>query len=514
MNLLSLLLATTLGPFAADWQQPLVLPRQSAAPQCAQIQQRGMTRTGFAVRPAAVELTAASLQSSEDTVSCHRELPLLDTAKSPDLPSLSIELDLSTLSSQSEAGQGARSISTKLSEPTDTSGHDLLTAQGCSEVRTPLDSVAPAAIPGVALAVVPAGRADAIASRSGAKLLREIALDSIGKTLALMASENAGLLALLAADPEVEHSQPDYRYRTAGVATPDPLASLAYAPKRMGLEPLLQHLDGRGVRVAVIDTGVAVSHPDLTTSAIDTLDATGAGYVAEAHGTAVVGVIAASVGNGEGSFGIAPSVEILSVRACSAISPGALSARCRSSALAAAVDLAIQADVDIINLSLTGPPDALLADVINAALRAGILVVGAAGNGGPLAKPAFPAALPGVFAVTATDVANEAYSSANRGSYIDVSAPGVDILAPGLDGRYPAVSGTSFAAAQVTAVLALLIELTGSATDASLTDALRGSAYDLGVEGPDEVFGVGLIDGCNGSAQLGMPVPQCPGAQP
>ncbi len=514
MKLLVLLMASALGPFAADWQEPLALPSSPPSTECAQIQQAGVAQTEFAVRPAAVELTRASLDSTDDTLSCNRTLPLLGQARSGDLPSLSIELDLSALSSRPTAGEGARSISAQLSEPTDTTGHELLTRDGCSEVRTPLDSVAPAAVPGVALAVVPAGRAGAIASRSGAQLLREVALDSIDKTLALMVSDNAGLLGLLAADPEVEQSQPDYRYRTAGVASGDPLAGLAYAPRRMGLEPLLGTLAGRGVRVAVIDTGVALAHPDLAASSIDTLDTTGASYVAEAHGTAVAGVIAASAGNGEGSFGLAPAVEMLSIRACAAVSSGALSARCRSSALAAGVDAAIKADVDIINLSLTGPPDALLAELINAALDAGIVVVAAAGNGGPLAKPAFPAALPGVFAVTATDASDELYPEANRGFYIDVSAPGVDILTPGLDGRYPTVSGTSFAAAQVTAVLALLVEHAGSATDASLTQALRGSAFDLGVEGRDEVFGVGLIDGCKGIAQLGLPVPQCPGSQP
>ncbi|MCR9276706.1 MAG: S8 family serine peptidase [Pseudomonadaceae bacterium] len=513
MMLAPVIFVAALGPFAADWREPIALPETAEPEQCAQIQQTESSEHSVVIRPAPVELTDAFLDANQAALSCERELPLLAQGQSKDLPSISIELDLSALSSSSSSQNRTSSVSTKLTQPTDTSRYELLAGSGCSELSTPLDSVAPASVPGVALALVPAGQAAAVASRSGAQLLREVALDSIDKTLALMASDNAGLLALLAADPDVSASQPEHLYRTAAVTAPDPLAGLAYAPQRMGLGPLLAELTGAAASVAVIDTGADVEHPDLVMSSIATLDTTGASYVAEAHGTAVVGVIAAAKGNGEGGFGLAPGTDVFSIRACQAVSIGALAARCRSSSLAAAIDAAISADVDIINLSLTGPPDPLLAELINAALDAGIVVVAAAGNGGPLAKPAFPAALPGVFAVTATDASDAGYPAANQGAYIDVSAPGVDILAPGLDGRYPTVSGTSFAAAQVTAVLAMLIELTNADQDTALTDALSSSAFDLGAEGPDIVFGRGLINGCQSSVRLGMPVAQCQSSQ-
>ncbi len=184
MMLLQLLLTSALGPFAADWQQPVALPDAAEPPQCARIQEAGgKSLPRFAIRPAAVELTGASLDPARNAHSCSRELPVLDTSRRDGFASLSIELDLSALSSRSSSGKGAPSISTRLDEPADTTGYELLTREGCSEVRTPLDSITPAAVPGAALAIVPAGRADAIASRSGARLLRGIALDSIDLSL-------------------------------------------------------------------------------------------------------------------------------------------------------------------------------------------------------------------------------------------------------------------------------------------------------------------------------------------
>ena len=120
----------------------------------------------------------------------------------------------------------------------------------------------------------------------------------------------------------------------------------------------------------------------------------------------------------------------------------------------------------------------------------------AAGNGGPDAKPSFPAAIPTVLAVTAIDAANRHFRDANLGDYIDVAAPGVDIVSPAPNNQYPPLSGTSMAAAHVSGVAALLRELGPVLSGPELRAILKTKVLDLGVLGFDTKFGAGLIDAC------------------
>lgn len=145
-----------------------------------------------------------------------------------------------------------------------------------------------------------------------------------------------------------------------------------------------------------------------------------------------------------------------------------------------------------INMSLAGPRNAILDRLIRDALAGGYTIVAAAGNGGPTAPPAYPAAVPGVVAVTAVDKNLRIYRYANRGRYITVAAQGVDVIAANAPGGYAHFSGTSFATPHVTGWLALCRSAGASAS--ACNDQLRRAARDLGGAGYDETYGFGVID--------------------
>ncbi|MFB3104694.1 MAG: S8 family serine peptidase, partial [Pseudomonadales bacterium] len=188
--------------------------------------------------------------------------------------------------------------------------------------------------------------------------------------------------------------------------------------------------------------------------------------------------------------------DLLAIKACQPKISGGLAARCWTSTLVHALDIAMTKDAGVINMSLAGPPDDLVERYVRLAVQQDRLVVAAAGNGGAEAKPSFPAAISTVLAVTAIDSANRRFRDANLGDYIDVAAPGVDIVSPTPDNQYPSLSGTSMAAAHVSGIAALLRELVPVMSGAELRAILKTKVIDLGVAGRDAEFGAGLIDAC------------------
>jgi subtilisin family serine protease len=190
---------------------------------------------------------------------------------------------------------------------------------------------------------------------------------------------------------------------------------------------------------------------------------------------------------------VAPEAEILAVRAFWTKRSGALP-ETDTYTLLSAVDWAVRNGARILNMSFTGPRDAGLQEALEAASQKGVVLIAAAGNGGPRAEPAFPAAYPGVIAVTAVDEADRRYQHANRGGYIAVAAPGVDILAPVERGRHSYLSGTSFAAAYVSGIAALLLERNPGLDAPALAALIAGGAEDLGQAGRDDDFGAGRVN--------------------
>jgi hypothetical protein len=405
--------------------------------------------------------------------------------------------------------------------PADTSEWSLVVAAGCSEVSVPLDSLAPAREPGLVLAIVVGGNAADVASTYNLQVVREVSLESTAETLAVFSTVDnlSQVIALLALDARVVGAQPEFIYRTgAAPAVPhsDPFAWLNYGPEKTGAIGLHGAISGAGQLVAVIDTGVDVEHPELKGRIHEYMDVSERGWSADAHGTAVVGIIAANADNGIGSYGVAPKSQILALKACQP-KDGGLQARCWTSTLVKALDVAMVKDAGVINMSLTGPPDDLLARYVGLAIGQNRVVVAAAGNGGPNAKPGFPAALPGVLAVTAVDAADGLYAKANLGDYIDVAAPGVDIVAPAPNGDYPPLSGTSMAAAHVSGVATLLRELMPMMSGVEIVTLLNFNVSDLGVAGRDKYFGAGLIDACAAAELASADAVVCaraPDAQP
>jgi len=190
-------------------------------------------------------------------------------------------------------------------------------------------------------------------------------------------------------------------------------------------------------------------------------------------------------------LGVAPRVGLLSVRA---FSSRANSVEGTTFNIIKGLDWAAAQGARIVNMSFAGPSDPRLRDALAKANKKGMVLIAAAGNAGPKSPPLFPAADPNVIAVTATDVDDALFTGANRGDYIAVAAPGVDILAPAPDGTYQFTTGTSVAAAEVSGVVALMIERNPSLTPADVRKILMSTAKDLGPKGKDRDFGAGLVN--------------------
>ena len=252
----------------------------------------------------------------------------------------------------------------------------------------------------------------------------------------------------LSHDAEVAWAEPVQLFQAQGAsASPnDPLFPAHPAATQWQLADLHRIATGRGVKVAVIDSGIEANHPDLAGQVIINKNfVVGQNEVAEAHGTGVAGVIAAKSDNGIGISGVAPGARLMGLRACWQKSGGA-GTFCDGLSLAKAIYFAVDAKADIINLSLSGPDDRLLRSLLDAALSRGAVVVSAydrskAGGG-------FPASVNGVIAV-----ADQSFAGAPAQVYI---APGRDVPTTQPGGKWFLVNGSSFSAAHVSGLAALV----------------------------------------------------------
>jgi subtilisin family serine protease len=238
---------------------------------------------------------------------------------------------------------------------------------------------------------------------------------------------------------------------------------------------------GEGVKVAVIDTGVDVEHPDLRASvavAQNFVDADDQQFRRDRHGTEIAGVIAAIANNRQGIVGVAPAARLLIFKACWQAAPGADAAHCNSFTLARALAAALDAHAQVVNLSLAGPDDPLLSDLIREGLRRGIVFVGAAGDAASAGDGLMHH--PGIIEV----------ASAEQHTMLGAAlfAPGREILTLLPGGHYDFASGDSIATAQVTGVVALLLAKDRTVTPAMAYQLLR----DTSVAGPVG----GHVDAC------------------
>jgi subtilisin family serine protease len=260
-----------------------------------------------------------------------------------------------------------------------------------------------------------------------------------------------------------------------------------YALTKLRLTEALGLAKGDKVPIAIVDSGIDASHPDLAGAVIAQFDALGTGEPPHAHGTAVAGIVAA---HGR-LMGSAPAASILAVRAFGAAASGADGTTFN---ILKGLDWAAGQGARIINLSFTGPSDPLLGRALAALDRKGTILIAAVGNAGPKSPPLYPAADPNVIAVSATDADDKVLAQANRGSYIAVAAPGADILVLAPAAAYDMSSGTSFAAAYITGIAALMLERKPTPDGNAVKKALQSTAKDLGPKGRDDQFGAGLVD--------------------
>jgi subtilisin family serine protease len=158
------------------------------------------------------------------------------------------------------------------------------------------------------------------------------------------------------------------------------------------------------------------------------------------------------------------------------------------------LNYAAEHGAQIVNMSFAGPKDAVIERAIAATAARGLVLIAAAGNAGAKSPPLYPAANPNVIAVSATDAQDKLFGASNRGNYIALAAPGVDIFLPAPDGKYQMTSGTSFSAAYVSGVAALLLERNLTLRPEALRLTLARTARDLGAPGRDDLFGDGQAD--------------------
>jgi hypothetical protein len=315
------------------------------------------------------------------------------------------------------------------------------------------------------------------------------------------------LIAAIAGEPAVQLVQRMQAFRllsaSAGAAAGSPSMLVG-----TGIRHAHQWATGRGVKVALIDTGLDSRHPGLKGRVLAEVDLVGSGAAEssmEPHGLAIAGVIAARMDFNPDLVGVAPESDLLALRACWQKEQG--TAVCSSLTLAKAIAVAVAHGAALINLSLTGPPDPLLERLLKRAMQLGLVVVGAVPEDMSDAEvghaaPQFPTSVPGVIPVRTAELAGGSDSNA-------LPAPGENILTLRAGGGYGLASGSSLAAAHVSGVVALLLEHRSDLGSVDVRALLDEFTRPMSV---DDNNAIEILNGCLAVAALVNGL--CPGAAP
>lgn len=283
-----------------------------------------------------------------------------------------------------------------------------------------------------------------------------------------------------------------------GKAPPPPPAQvLPWGIDRIDAELVWGLSTADPIKVAIIDTGIDLKHPDLKDNlkgGVSTVWYTSSYNDDNGHGTHVAGIVAA-VDNTIGVVGVGPKIDLYSVKVLDRRGAGYLSD------VIEGLDWAIQKGMQVVNMSLGTTADVQsFREAVERVNKAGIVQVAAAGNSGQAVT--YPAAYPAVIAVSATDSADSVASWSSRGPEVDLAAPGVNIYSTYKGQTYKSLSGTSMAAPHVTGVAALILSVPGKCdfggdgkcSPAEVQQRLETTAEDLGAMGKDDVYGSGLVD--------------------
>ena len=281
------------------------------------------------------------------------------------------------------------------------------------------------------------------------------ALDSRMVLFGTLEQDIPGLVEKLRKNKNILLVQPNYLFRTMA----DPLCKNQYANTVLNIDKLHKVSMGRGVKVAVIDTGVDADHDDLKARvSLKKNFVRGESYAPEIHGTAIAGLIAASVNNG-GIEGVAPEASIIALRACRQVSAENPEGECSTDSLARALDEAIEQRVHIANMSFGTPHyDSLLARFIDNGKEKGILFVAPASNVKNDRRLRFPASHPAVIAVGGLDEQMNPYPNGDIAKASYACAPALNILTTIPGNKHNFMNGTSLSSAYISGILALAVE--------------------------------------------------------
>jgi subtilisin len=324
---------------------------------------------------------------------------------------------------------------------------------------------------------------------------------------AIAASLPPQAVEALQKNDKIVYVEPDYEVQAIGKPTPTPPPTpddtIPWGVNKIGAPTVWAQGDvGAGIKVAVLDTGIDMDHPDLTVAGgTNFVTPTSTADDDNGHGTHCAGTIAA-LDNGKGVEGVAPKAELYAVKVLDATGSGYISS------IMAGIEWSITNHMQVISMSLGGSgyiPD--FEQDCKDAVNAGIVVVAAAGNSGPYPNSInYPAKFPSVIAVGATDSRNKIASFSSRGPELSVVAPGVSITSTYIGGQYASGSGTSMACPHVAGTVALMLasgtlpSAIGSTLVQSVRTKLQATATNLGTIGFDTTYGYGLINAAKAAA--------------
>jgi len=317
----------------------------------------------------------------------------------------------------------------------------------------------------------------------GFNVARERVLEGLDARLVVLQaprgmSTRRALERLRGLDPDGAYDF-NHLYMDSGVvgkAADEPPVGAAQAPTHSDV----------AVKVGLVDGGVDTSHAVFRDIVIHQHGCSGT-PVPAAHGTAVASLM---IGRSPQFHGAAPGSELYSADVyCGSATGGAVDA------VADALAWLVRERVPVINVSLVGPPNAMLENVVRMVIARGHVIVAAVGNDGPAAPPLYPASYPDVVGVTAVDAHQRALLEACRGKQVKFSAPGADMSAANPAQSYAVVRGTSFASPIVAGLLAEALSQPDRAAAQRAVSDLAAHAVDLGAPGPDPIYGFGLVGG-------------------
>ena len=280
------------------------------------------------------------------------------------------------------------------------------------------------------------------------------------------------VISELKADSRVELVQRMNTFETQAAGYDDPHADLQTSSVQMDVADAHRLATGRGVSVAIIDSAIDASHPDLhgrVRIARNFVDVGPVPRGGEVHGTAIAGIIASAANNRVGIVGVAPDVTIASLRACWAVTRDSVAAQCSSFSLARALEVAMALKPNVVNLSLAGPDDPLLGQLLDEMIARGIIVVAAQPEHGQNGHE-FPSSHARVLS------AHSAAEVLDSSSPYVLGAPSTDVLTTTPGAQYAFLSGNSLAAANTSGVVALLVERDPHVDVARIAEVLTDTA--------------------------------------